>query len=456
MNIIVPSTPHYQAACAVTRRLMEAGFETYFAGGAVRDAIMGNGASDWDIATSATPEQMEALFSHTIPVGKEFGVVIVLSHGFPFEVAAFRSDGQYIDGRRPRTITYTTPREDVFRRDFTINGLLMEPHTGEIIDFVGGVQDITDGVVRAIGEPVARFTEDHLRMLRAVRFCARFGFSMDEKTREAIHAMAPMVQSVSKERVRDELEKMLTGPNPARAISLLEETGLLAVILPPVAALREVEQPPDFHPEGDVLTHTIKLFEVARKPMNAALAFAALLHDVGKKEACQVRNGRLTFYYHEKIGAELAESIMRGLKCSGALVKDVAGLVLNHMKLARAEQIRVSTLKRLMALECAGDYGEAVTFFSMLLELNRMDSMASNWDCSDYLTARTRSEKIPKEEAKPKPFITGRDLIARNLKPGPRFKPLLDTCLDAQLEGLVADREAALAHLDSLLADSPQ
>ncbi len=451
MHVLPPDSPHFQAALAVTRRLSAAGHETYFAGGAVRDAIMGNLAQDWDIATGATPEEVEALFARTVPVGRAFGVVIVLSGGYPFEVATFRSDGAYVDGRRPTEIRYTGPREDVMRRDFTVNGLLMAPETGEIIDHVEGLADLEAGVIRAIGDPRARFGEDRLRMLRAVRFAARFGFALEGPTRDAIMEMASMVTCVSGERIRDELEKMLTGPAPAAALGLLDETGLLDVILPDVAALRDVEQPPQFHPEGDVLTHTRLLFAHARPPLHPVLAFAVLLHDVGKRKAATMRKGRLTYYHHEHIGAELARHILKELRCSSALIRDASALVEHHMKLTGAAQLRVATFKRLLGLPMAGDYGDGATMFELLLELNRLDTLASHGNLTDWEDARRRAAEIPAMEAMPSPLVSGDDLIAAGLSPGPAFKTLLDACYEAQLDGLFDDRDGALAHLSTLL-----
>ena len=353
MIITPPDDPYYRAALAVARRLTRAGYETYFAGGAVRDAIMGNGAQDWDIATAATPDEVEELFDTTFPVGKEFGVVIVLESGFPFEVATFRSDGAYVDGRRPDGVVFTTPRQDVERRDFTINGLLLAPETGEVVDYVGGVTDLRNRIIRAIGNPRARFTEDKLRMLRAVRFAARFDLTWDPATEQALMEMARQITVVSRERIRNELQKMLTGPAPARALRDLWRLGMLEVLLPEVTALEGVEQNPLYHPEGDVLTHTFHLFDAAEVPLNPALAWAALLHDVGKKSTAVMRKGHNTFYEHEKVGADMAASILEELKASRALIHDVASLVRNHMKFSNVENMRVAKFKRLMAQELA-------------------------------------------------------------------------------------------------------
>ncbi len=456
MKVDPPVSPHYRAALKVTKRLHEAGFETYFAGGAVRDVIMGCPSLDWDIATAATPEQVGSLFSRTIPVGRAFGVVIVRLEGFNFEVATFRADGKYLDGRRPERVYYTSPREDVERRDFTINGLLLDPKTQEVIDYVGGLGDLKRGCLRAIGDPVRRFQEDKLRMLRAVRFAARFGFTIEQRTYEALCAGATEINMVSMERIQHELQRMLTGPAPVVALELLDCTGLLEQLLPEISALKGVSQNPLYHPEGDVFTHTMKALALGEPPLPAPLAWALLFHDVGKKSAWDDKKGRVTFYEHEKIGAAITKEVLDRLKVSRAFRDDVCSLVGGHMKLANAEKLRKATLKRLVAQELEGEYDSGLTWFDLLLELNRLDSLASRGDLTDYLAAKRRVEEFAAEPQLPPPLITGRDLIALGLKPGPPFKGLLSRAMDAQLEGTISTREEALELVRRLVGEQPK
>ncbi|HEY5648456.1 MAG TPA: CCA tRNA nucleotidyltransferase, partial [Nitrospiria bacterium] len=332
-----------EKAVSIVKTLRKAGYEAYWAGGSVRDLVMGNEPDDYDIATSAPPDAVMKLFKQTIPVGVSFGVVRVRLDEDEFEVAAFRSDGRYIDGRHPETVTFSDAREDAKRRDFTINGMFYDPEEEKVIDYVEGQADIKKGVIRAIGDAGKRFEEDRLRMIRAVRFSARFGFPIEPETEKALRGLSDKIPSISGERIRDELEKMLCGANPAQAFRLLHKTGILKVILPEVVAMDGVEQPPQFHPEGDVLTHTFLLLENLREP-SFELALAALLHDIGKPPTFTVSD-RIRFNNHCEVGEKMTLAVCRRLRLSNEQTRVVAELVRDHLRFKDVKQMRVSTLK---------------------------------------------------------------------------------------------------------------
>lgn len=432
----------HDLASEVARRLAARGHRALFAGGCVRDILLGQEPKDFDVATSARPEQVVEAFPHAILVGIQFGVVRVRHRGSEFEVATFRREGEYVDGRHPSQVTFADEREDALRRDFTINGMFLDPATGEVIDHVGGRADLAARVVRAIGDARARFGEDHLRLVRAVRFAARFGFAIEEGTFAAIREMAPLVTTVSAERVRDELLKTLAGPDPRRGVELLDAAGLLPHILPEVAALKGVPQPPDFHPEGDVWVHTLLVLGQLERP-SAELAFAALLHDVGKPKTIVVADcqgqlaGRIRFDRHAEVGAEMAEGICRRLKCSTAETETVTSLVRDHMKFMNVRDMRQSTLKRFLR----------DPRFDALLALHKADCLGchrnlDHWEYCVEKIAEFGREKVP---LRPRPLLTGHDLIAEGHVPGPRFAEILSALEDAQLEGTLATREEALA-----------
>ena len=432
-----------EASIDVVRRLRGEGYLAYFAGGCVRDMLMGNEPDDYDVATDAEPEAVSALFPRTVKVGAQFGVVVVMSGECQTEVATFRSDAGYSDGRHPDAVRFSSPEEDAQRRDFTINGLFFDPLKDEVIDYIGGREDLKGHIIRAIGEPRVRFEEDQLRLMRAVRFSARLGFEIEPATRKAIAEMAERIHSVSAERIRDELRRMLCHKSRVRALELLDETGLLGQILPEVTAMKNVAQPPEYHPEGDVFEHS-KLC-LARLPDDAPfeLAMATLLHDAGKPQTFEEREGRMRYYRHEAVGEKIAGRICRRLKMSRAETGKITWLVRRHMIFKDSRKMRKSTLKKLFAAEHYHD----------LAELGRADALASTGDLSDYDYCRLRLEELSEEELRPEPLITGHDLIDMGLEPGPVFSVILGRAYDEQLEGSITDRKDALEYAGHLAAE---
>jgi poly(A) polymerase len=444
----------YDAALQIVAELRSHGFEAYLAGGCVRDLALDREPHDYDVATSATPDVVLAMFPRTFAVGAHFGVVLVASSDedsgpdrFTTEVATFRSDGAYSDGRHPDAVRYTlSPEEDVRRRDFTINGLLLDPFietpghcspappTEGILDFVGGLADLEAGVVRAIGRAETRFEEDHLRMLRAVRFAARFGFEIEPGTLAAIRALASRIHAVSRERVRDELTKMLTEGRARRAFELLDKTGLLAEVLPEIERMKGVEQPPEFHPEGDVWTHTLILLEQLLPGCSPSLAWGALLHDVGKPATFRRAPDRIRFDGHVEVGAAIAAEVCRRFRFSNDETRLVLSLVEQHMRFMDAQRMKTSTLKRFLRQENFDEH----------LALHRMDCMAAHGKLDIYNFVRQQHETMPEETMRPAPLITGRELIAAGYQPGPRFREVLAAIEDAQLDGAITTAEEAL------------
>ena len=440
-----------EAAAEIVAKLRAAGREAYFVGGCVRDMLLGRVPADYDVATSARPEEVLGLFDKTFAVGAQFGVVLVVSKAgdeaeqeILTEVATFRSDGAYSDGRRPDAVRFAdSAEEDVQRRDFTINGLLLDPEalvrSGDArqatLDTVGGVRDLAARVVRAIGEPHLRFTEDKLRMLRAVRFAARFDFELDPSTAAAIRELAPGIRQVSAERVRDELTKMLTEGRAKRAFELLDETGLLAQVLPEVAKMHGVEQPPQFHPEGDVWKHTLMLLDQLPEGATPTLAWGALLHDVGKPPTFRVGPDRIRFDGHVEVGVRMAEEILRRLRFGNEEAGQIVSLIANHMRFSDVEKMKESTLKRFFRLPRFAEH----------LALHRMDCLSSYGSLAYYNFAKERFESLPAEQVHPKLLVTGKDLIEAGYRPGPEFKKLLGLAEDAQLEGRIHTRDEGLA-----------
>jgi poly(A) polymerase len=432
------------AATDVVRTLRQAGHQAYLVGGCVRDLLLGREPEDFDVATDATPDQVMRLFPQTYAVGVKFGVVLVpvepTSNDQPpatvIEVATFRSDGLYSDGRRPDQVTYTKDaKEDVQRRDFTINGLLLDPlKNDEVLDYVGGRADLAAKTIRTIGEPGHRFAEDKLRMLRAVRFAARFGYQIEPRTLAAICAQTKEIGQVSRERVRDELVKMLTEGRARRAFELLDETGLLGEVLPEVAAMKGVEQPPQFHPEGDVWLHTLLLLAGLRAGCSPTLAVGALLHDVGKPPTFRRAPDRIRFDGHAEVGAKMAEEICRRLRFSNHETEQICALVASHLRFIDAPRMKESTLKRFLRLPKFDEH----------LELHRLDCLASHGGLELYEFVRQKIALTPPEQIRPRPLITGDDLIAAGYAPGPRFKEIISAVEDAQLEGTLADKVAAM------------
>lgn len=431
-------SPCYATAVRIVRRLRESGYTALLAGGAVRDALLGRAhESDIDIATAAPPDAVMRLFPRHAAVGVDFGVVIVVEDGHPFEVATFRSDDAYLDGRRPVRVTYTTPEEDAARRDFTLNGLFYDPLDGRLIDFVGGEADLRARIVRAIGDPGDRFAEDHLRILRALRFAARLDFGIDPATWSALRSRVGTLARISRERVRDELVKSLTRPGAGRALRLFLESGALGVILPEAAAMAGVNQPEVFHPEGDVFTHTCLMYEHAVFPLTTELAMGVLLHDVGKPPTYREAADRIRFDGHPETGARMARHILARLKFGRAEAETVEALVREHLRFIHVMQMRPSTLKRFLRMDR----------FEAHLELHRLDCLASHGDLSHHAFCVERLAELGAEALRPPPLLGGDDLIALGLTPGPRFKAILSELEDLQLEGSVTTREQALDHV---------
>lgn len=424
-----------KAAQRIVERLRRHGYEAFFAGGWVRDHVMRRQPKDIDIATSALPEEVRRLFPKSTPIGAEFGVVRVLMYGHAYEVATFRSEGPYLDGRHPSTVAFTGPRQDAARRDFTVNGLFYDPVAHRVIDYVQGRADIKRQLLRTIGNPADRFAEDKLRMLRAVRFACSLGFEIDAETWKAIRDQARAISQVSWERIRDELLRILTGPDPMRGLDLLQESRLLAILLPEVEAMRGVEQPPEYHPEGDVYVHTRMILGLLRAP-SPALALGALLHDVGKPPTFAFKE-RIRFDGHVEVGAKMAEEICRRLRLSNDETEEVVDLVANHLRFMHAHEMRESTLRRFLMKPN----------FEGHLELHRIDCLASHKNLETYRFCKSRLEQIRKEPPPQPPLISGHDLIALGYTPGPLFKKILESVEDLQLEQKLKTREAAIEHV---------
>lgn len=437
-------TPHEHHARAIVRVLREHGFVAYFAGGCVRDKLLGHEPKDFDVATSARADDIRRLFDHTVPVGAQFGVVLVIDGERQVEVATFRSDGVYLDGRHPTSVRFSDPREDALRRDFTINGMFYDPVTEHVIDYVEGRKDLAVGVIRAIGDPHARFSEDRLRLLRAIRLAARLDFTIAEDTFAAIQTLAPTIVDIAWERIGDEIVKILTEGKARRAFELLFESRLLRAILPEIETMRGVEQSPDFHPEGDVFVHTLLLLDKLEAPTET-LALGALLHDVAKP-LCQDRKGeRITFYGHCEQGVELAVEICQRLKRSRTTWERVGYLVKNHLRVMAAPDMRSATLKRLLREDGIEE----------LLELARLDALSSSGDLRAYEFCQRKLTELSPEQMTPPRLLTGKDLIALGIPPGPRFKDLLNALEEAQLEGRLHTREEALAWVQETIHTAP-
>ncbi|MEI6085549.1 MAG: CCA tRNA nucleotidyltransferase [Verrucomicrobiota bacterium] len=476
----------------IVRRLRDAGHTAYFAGGCVRDMVRGVEPHDFDVATSATPDQVRQLFAHTIPVGAAFGVVLVVEGDRQFEVATFRNDEAYLDGRRPTAVRYGTAEEDAQRRDFTVNGLFYDPLAAEaqrgargasalpadpgragaprppsgVIDFIAGMADIERRVIRCIGEPRHRFTEDKLRLLRAVRFAANLGFTIEPATFAVVQEMAKEIHIVSAERIRDELIKILTRPHAGRGLELLDASGLLQEVLPEIAAMKGVEQPPAFHPEGDVFTHTKLMLEMlssregeapaepagaatARRearPPGLVLAFAVLLHDVGKPPTFVRAPDRIRFNEHDRVGAEMAEKILRRLRFSNEQIDQITLCVAEHMKFQFVQEMRPAKLKRILGRPT----------FPTELELHRVDCLSSHRNLGNYDFLMRKLAELPPDVIKPAPLLTGHDLLALGIKPGPLVGLLLREVAEAQLDDRLQSRADALAYVQQRRAELPQ
>ncbi len=427
---------HWQAE-EIVFRLKKAGYEAYFVGGCVRDFVMGTIPDDYDIVTSALPDQVMAVFERTIAIGAKFGVVAVIVEGHPYEVATFRSDDVYSDGRRPSQVHFSSAKEDVFRRDFTINGLLMDPVTEEITDYVDGLADIGKKVIRTIGDPNQRFQEDHLRMLRAIRFTANLDFNLDSSTQEAVANNVAKIKIISAERLYDELGKLLTRGGARRGLELMAQTGMLREILPEVDSMQGVEQPPRFHPEGDVWRHTLMMLEILseeKKPnVNPALAWGALLHDVGKPVSRTEDENGVHFYGHVQLGGKIADEIMQRLKFSRAQKETVLNLIHQHMVFMNVQKMRPSRLKRFLRMPD----------FDLHLELHRLDCLASHGMLDNYEFCRDQLRNITVEELHPLRLLTGDDLIALGFAPGKIIGEILHVLEDEQMEGRINSKDEA-------------
>lgn len=427
---------------SVCRILRGAGYQAYLVGGCVRDILLKREPADYDVATDATPDLVQKLFPRSLAVGAQFGVVVVLDDSdaertTQVEVATFRSDIGYSDGRHPDRVVYArTPQEDVRRRDFTINALLLDLETNEVLDFVGGRDDLRAGIIRAIGRPEERFREDKLRMVRAVRFAARFGYAIEPATFEAIRKLAPEIRQVSAERLRDELTKLLTEGAARRAFELLDESRLLSELLPEISRMKGVEQPPQFHPEGDVWIHTLMMLEGLPAGSPLTLAWGVLLHDVGKPPTFTPPvgpNGRIRFDQHVEVGTRMAEEICRWLRFSNEDTEQIAALVANHLRFKDVPQMKPATLKRFVRLNR----------FEEHMELHRLDCLSSHRNLDNYEYVRRFLAETPPEEVRPPRLVTGEDLKGLGYRPGPRYKEILQAVEDAQLNGQISTKDDA-------------
>ena len=429
-------------AIRIIRTLREHGHQAYLVGGCVRDLLLEREPADYDVTTDARPDEVIGIFPETYAVGAQFGVVLVpLPKGQVLEkendaveVATFRSDIGYSDGRHPDEVRYSRDaREDVERRDFTINGLLLDPLSNKVLDYVGGREDLKAGIVRTIGDAERRFTEDKLRMLRAVRFAARFDYRIEARTFSAIQKLASLIHQVSRERVREELTKMLTEGHARRAFLLLDESGLLREVLPEISAMKGVEQPPQFHPEGDVFVHTLWLLDRLPQPCSPTLAWGALLHDVGKPPTFRVAD-RIRFDGHVAVGVKMGEEILRRLRFSNDDTEQILALIDNHMRFADVQRMKESTFKKFLR----------VPRFEEHMQLHRIDCLSSHGDLTSYNFTREKIANMPPESVRPAPLITGQDLIEAGYEPGPRFKEILSAVEDGQLEERLGSRDEAM------------
>jgi poly(A) polymerase len=443
-------------------QLRAAGYQAYLVGGCVRDLLLGHEPADYDVSTDATPKEIMRLFPETYAVGAQFGVVLVPlpadllppdtdppaladnksragiigHHPGIVEVATFRSDIGYSDGRHPDQVRYSKdPREDVERRDFTINGLLLDPATNQVLDYVGGQRDLAAHIVRTIGDPQLRFTEDKLRMLRAIRFASRFNYEIEARTFSAIQQFTAAIYQVSQERIRDELTRMLTEGHARPAFLLLDESGLLQEVLPEISAMKGVEQPPQFHPEGDVFVHTLLLLENLPHPCPATLAWGALLHDVGKPSTFRIAPDRIRFDGHVEVGVRMAAQICQRLRFSNHETGQILALIDNHMRFADVQRMKESTLKKFIRMPD----------FDQHLALHRLDCLSSHGDLASYEFTREKVASFPPEAVHPPRLLNGNDLIAVGYKPGPQFKQILSSVEDSQLEGRLQTHEQAMA-----------
>jgi poly(A) polymerase len=425
-----------QSAREIVARLQSEGFLAYYAGGCVRDFLRNQTPVDYDIATSARPEEVQKIFPRNVAVGAHFGVICVLEKGMQFQVATFRSDGAYLDGRHPATVTFSTPQQDAERRDFTVNGMFFDPIRTEVIDYVHGRDDLATRTLRAIGNAADRFHEDHLRMLRAVRFAATLEFAIEEKTWRALLDNAPEIRSVSAERIREELVRIFLSPNRVKGFDLLDESGLMPHILPEISALKGCEQPPQFHPEGDVFVHTRRMLELLPPRTSVPLVFGTLFHDIGKPATFSYDENekRIRFSGHDKVGAEMTARLMERLRFSRDEINAAVEIVDGHMVFKDVQQMRVSRLKRLMARP----------HFEDELILHKVDCESSHGMLDNYKFLLQKKQEFASEPLIPPPLVNGRDLIRLGWKPGPEIGRVLEAVETRQLEGALTSRDQAL------------
>lgn len=435
------TTEIYDTAVAIVIELQREGFITYWAGGCVRDRLLEIVPHDYDIVTNATPDEVQRIFPHSTAVGKNFGVVVVTFHGFVFEVATFREDMDYVDGRRPTRVVFVTPEEDAKRRDFTINAMFYDPVKDKLHDFVNGQADLAAKCIRCVGDASRRFAEDHLRMLRGVRFATRFGFEIAPETVDAIRMHAGSISKISKERIQVELTRtLLEAQKPGQAILLMESLGLLEIIIPAVALMRKQEQPPQYHPEGDVLTHTIMMLD-DMSYRDTVLAYATLFHDIGKPPTATHDGTRLRFNHHAEVGAEMAYKIMKELHFPTKTIEAVTLCVRNHMHFMDVQNMRKSTLRRFVG----------GSNFETEMELHRLDCGASHGMLDNYEFLKNKIIEMEKEPVLPPKWITGKDIMNLGIKEGPEIGKWIRVAYDAQLNAEQPDREALLAWLKNKL-----
>ena len=428
------------AARSIVERLRAKGFEALYAGGCVRDRLLGAEPHDYDVATSARPEQVEALFPRTVPVGAQFGVILVLEGDAEIQVATFRGDGAYHDGRHPESVHYTDAKGDALRRDFTINGLFHDPLKNEVLDFVQGRNDLEKHLIRAIGNPEERFSEDKLRLLRAIRFATTLGFTIDSETWVALLKWAPEIHAVSAERIREEFCKILLSPNRLHGFDLLDQSGLLWMILPEMEQLKGCDQPADFHPEGDVFVHTRLMLSLLPEKVSLPLVLSVLFHDLGKPATRVVdETGRIRFNGHEGVSAEISLRIMQRLRFSNEVIDAVLPAVRLHMSFKDVPNMRIATLKRMMARPTFDDE----------LELHRVDCLGSHGMLDNHALLIAKREEFSQEPLIPSPLLTGDDLITLGWKPGPKFAEILQSVQTLQLEGKLTSRDEALRWVSS-------
>jgi putative nucleotidyltransferase with HDIG domain len=435
-------------AVSIVRRLAEAGHQAVFAGGCVRDHLMGKEPKDYDIATSARPEEVQRLFPKTFAVGAHFGVILVREGEHSFEIATFRNDGEYTDGRRPESVSFTTAEQDAHRRDFTVNGLFYDPVKDEVLDYVGGRDDLARQVLRAIGDPRKRFEEDQLRLMRAVRFATVLGFEIEAGTWAAVVEMAPKIKSISAERIREELSRILLHPNRVRGFDLLVSSGLMAAVLPEILVLQGCEQPPQFHPEGDVFVHTRIMLGLLPAQVSLSLVWSVLLHDIAKPATfTQDPDGRIRFNGHDKLGAEMSEEILRRLKYPNDVIEPTVEAVANHMVFKDVQKMRISRLKRFMARPGFEDE----------MELHRVDCQSSNGFSDNYDFIRMKQEEFGHDPLPliPKPLINGHELMKLGIPKGPQVGELLTAVQNLQLEGVLTTSEEAFAWVKENWKASP-